>query len=196
MLVPLVVVLGALALFAVPALPGLADTARPVVPGERVAATTASFVPADGWTLDLEAAVSSRPVVTSDAVAVRLSDGVWFGSSAELVARMGELLTDAGASVAPLPDAPDDDALVSLNPDVTPPQTVPRAEYFLDFTLGGDEGRLLVVREDVGVALLRIVGPSAELAAKSDDIDSMVASVDVGVVDVNDVPKDPQVVLP
>ena len=64
--VPVVVALGLLALFVVPALPGLASTTRPVEPGERVTATTASFAPAQGWTLDLDAAVSSRPVVTSD----------------------------------------------------------------------------------------------------------------------------------
>jgi hypothetical protein len=191
-----VLVLGVLALFAIPALPGLAPTTRPVEPGERVAATTATFVPAVGWTLDLEAAVSSRPVVTNDDVTVRLSDGVWLGSSADLVSRMGALLEEAGASVATLPEAPDDDALVSFDPDTTPTQTIPRTGYSLNFTLGGNDGQLLVVREDAGVALLRIVGPSAELAANGDDIDGMIASVDVGVVDVNDVPKDPQVVLP
>ena len=38
MWVPVVVALGLLALFVVPALPGLASTSRPVEPGERVTA--------------------------------------------------------------------------------------------------------------------------------------------------------------
>ena len=190
------VALGLLAFIVVPALPGLAPTTRPVVPGERVTATTASFAPAKGWTLDLDAAVSSRPQVAEDGVTVRLSDGVWFGSSADLLARMAELLREAGAQSGPIPDAPSDDALVSFAPGATPPKTIPRTEYSIDFTMGGADGHLLVVREDVGVALLRSVGPTAQLSAASDDIEAMSASVDVGVVDVSDVPKDPQVLLP
>jgi hypothetical protein len=190
--IPVVVALGLLALFVVPALPGLAPTTRPVEPGERVAATTASFAPAQGWTLDLDAAVSSRPVVTSDGVMVRLSDGVWFGSSADLLARMAELLREAGAEPGTLPDAPSDDALVTFDPDVTPPATIPRTEYVIDFTLGGDPGELMVVREDAGVALLRTTGPEAAIADRADDIEAMKASVDVGVVSVDDVPRDPQ----
>ena len=191
--VPVVVALGLLALFVVPALPGLASTTRPVEPGERVTATTASFAPAQGWTLDLDAAVSSRPVVTSDGVTVRLSDGVWFGSSADLLARMAELLEEAGATVGQIPDAPSDDALVTLDPAKTPTQTIPRSEYVIDFTLGSDPGELMVVREDVGVALLRTTGPAAAMADHADDIAAMKSSVDVGVVSVDDVPRDPQV---
>jgi len=189
---PVIAVIGLILFLAVPALPGLSPTTRPVEPGERVAASTASFAPAAGWTLDLDAATSARPTVTLGSVTVRFSDGVWFGSSSDLLKRMRELLEESGASVGPLPHAPSDDALISLDPERTSPETIPRAEYLIDFTSGDAEGHLLVVREDSGVALVRVVGPAADISAAADDIDSMFASVDVGVVSVDTVPQEPR----
>lgn len=189
---PVVAGLALVFAFVIPWLPSLAATERPVVPGERVFAQTASFAPADGWTLDLEAASNSRPQVSLDAVTVRLSDGVWFGTTADLLERLGEQLREAGASVGPLPDAPTDDSLLTVEVDAAATVWIPRAEYEISFTLGDDTGRLFVVREDVGVALLRSVGPEAELESRSAEIGSMEASVDTGVVSVDTVPTEPR----
>jgi len=190
--VPVIAVLAMVFGVVIPLVPGLAATTRPVEPGERIAAQTASFEPAQGWTLDLDAAVSSRPEVSQDGTVVRLSDGIWFGSTSSLISRMGELLADGGASVGSLPQAPDDDALITLDPEALPDETIPRAQYLITFTTGDNTGQLFVVREDAGVALMRVVGTPASLDANRAEIDAMVASIDVGVVDVDDVPTEPR----
>lgn len=189
---PVVAGLALVFFFVVPWLPSLAATERPVIEGERVTAQTASFEPATGWTLDLDAATSARPTVTLNGVTVQLRDGVWFGSTADLITRLGEQLVDGGASVGPLPQAPDDDGLLSLDVEATEQRIIPRAEYVIEFTSGDAEGRLLVVREDASVALLRTTGPADGLAAQESAIAGMEDSVDTGAVSVDNVPTEPR----
>jgi len=187
--VPVIAMLGVVFCLLIPMVPGLASTTRPVEQGERVYASAASFVPATQWTLDLDAATSSRPQVTRDSVSVTLSDGIWFGSSADLLDRVTEQLAASGITVVSAPSAPEDDSLVSL--DNTEIEPLPRAEYSLGVTAGSQVGEVVVIREDVMVAIVRSLGPESGVESSQDAIDAMVASVDTGYV-VDNLPTAPQ----
>ena len=189
---PVVAGLALVFFLAIPQLPGLADTERPVEAGEILTAQTASFEPASGWSLDLDAATNARPTVALDGITVQLRDGVWFGSTANLLQRLAEQLSDAGASVGPLPDAPTDDGLVSLDPEKPASEFIPRAEYVIEYTSGDVTGRLLVVREDATVALLRSTGAQSRLAEQAPAIAAMEDSVETGAVSVDTVPTEPR----
>ncbi len=68
-----------------------------------LAGSTVTF-PA-GWDLNIEATVRGNPAAQGDGTAVRVIDGIWFGASDALVARVAELV---GATDASLPQIPAD----------------------------------------------------------------------------------------
>lgn len=166
--------------FAIPFLPQMLPQERAVEEGEVFPVSIGTVDGPEGWTLDIRAAATGTPAFTRDSVRVMVFDGIWFGNSAGLVANLTHTLERRGAEVT-VPDASDDAMGES------------REEYVFDYTQGANAGRMVVVREDVTVMVVRATGEPQALADAYEAIDQMARSLDTGVFTENAPPTDPGV---
>ncbi len=166
--------------FAIPLVPTFLPQERPVDSGELFPISIGSVEGPEGWTLDIRSAAGGSPVFSSDGVTIAVFDGIWFGNSNALVETLAKTLRDRGSDVVQ-PEVPDDAAGHS------------REEYRLDYSQGDNTGRMVVVRDDVTVVVIRATGEAAALAGASDVIDRMVETLETGEISENAPPSDPGV---
>jgi hypothetical protein len=166
--------------FAVPQLPQLLPQERPVEAGEVFPVSIGTVEGPAGWTLDIRAAATGNPVFTQESLTVVVFDGIWFGSSANLVDNLATTLRSRGAEVE-VPQVADDATGAS------------REQYVFDYHQGDNVGHMVVVREDITVMVLRATGNAQDIADAQETIQQMADSLYTGVFTETAPPTDPGV---
>jgi len=165
--------------FLIPRLPALGDDSLALQADTSVGMATASVTIPAGWDLDIEASSQQAPRASLGEVNVSVSDAVWLGDSADLLANVSTLYFDGNAV---LPDtAEGDDSSAQDEAARQQWQLTPNDQASADAPV-----RVDVVRSAQSVVVVAARGPASDVAAQSATIDAIVDSVDLqaGVIDV------------
>lgn len=164
--------------FVIPAIPPTLVQARPTVGGETLSVGTGVVSAPSGWELDIRAATSGTPVLTRPGVTITVFDGLWFGKSKSLIDTLVERLEDQGAEVR--------------RPEVSEDATGKFREiHSISYSGGGQDGIMLVVRDQIGVVVVRGVGEPDAFLAALDDVREIADSAASGLAEGDTPPSDP-----
>ena len=151
----------------IPQLPTLGPDTRHLSSDTAFSLTSSTVTIPAGWDIDIAAASQRQPVASLGDVRVSVTDAIWLGASRRLVEHAADLVfTDAPV----LPDVPETADGASLEQwDI-----VPGAD-----ATASDPRRVVVIRRDASVIVVIVRGPDADVAAESDAIDAVIASVSI-----------------
>lgn len=116
-----------------------------------------------GWEVDIEAASQSAVIASKGGVTIETSDVLWFGSTASLLARVGELAYPDGAEV-PVVDAEESDVQRTWT-------IVPAAGT------DGGAARVIVAEWEGSAVVLTVAGSPGDVASLDADLAAIVASL-------------------
>jgi hypothetical protein len=149
----------------IPRLPSLGPDTRYLTSAHTLQLSTAAVTLPAGWDVNIAAASQGQPVASLGNVEIGIADAVWLGKSRQLVAHAAKLVY---SRTPVLPDIPANaDGKGGEKWQILAASGAP----------SGDPRRVIVLRQDTSVVLVIVRGPAAEVAAASDAIDSVVASV-------------------
>lgn len=173
-----IVVSAAIFALLVPQLPDRFPAERDTVPGEVLPVGIGSIAAPAGWSLDTAAASSGTPVMTRGEVTITAYDGVWFGASEGLVSKLRDRIANQGYEVSE----------VYVDPDA---KGETREVHPFSFRSDDYAGQLFVIREEIGIVVVRAEGPADALAEAGDVVREVVDSASTGVQLDDAPPSDP-----
>jgi hypothetical protein len=154
----------------IPQLPAWGDESIALTVDTQVGMATASVAIPAGWDLDIAASSQQTPVASRSGVEVTMTDAVWLGDTADLLANVADLLF-AGAAVIPAAAAQSgagsDGAATREVWQLTPTAAASQAAPV----------RVDVIRSGEGVVLVTARGTAGDVTALSDAIDAISDSV-------------------
>lgn len=150
---------------AIPLLPSSGPDTRHLTADAEMSLTTATATLPSGWDVDIASASQRQLIATHGDVQIGVTDGVWLGASSLLVAHAADLVF---SEPPVLPDVPS----TADGTEDEEWQILPGAAAASD-----DPRRVVVLRRETSVVLVVVSGPDADVAAVSDAIDAVVASV-------------------
>ncbi len=154
----------------IPRLPALGDESMALGVDTEVGMATAAVTIPAGWDLDIAASSQRVPVASRDGVEVTTTDAVWLGKTSNLLGNVADLLFDGDAVI---PD-------VAAKADASADGASSREMWRLTPTDAASPGapvRVDVIRDGQGVVLVVARGTANDVAALSDAIDAIAASV-------------------
>lgn len=151
--------------FAIPMLPSLGPDTRLLAADDTMELTMASVTVPAGWNVNIASSAQGQPVATLGKVKVGVADAIWLGKSDRLVARVASIFFSHSPRLPDIP--PDADGTGGEQWEIAPGFDAQ----------GGDPQKVIVLRRDTSVVFVVVRGPDSDVAAVSDAIDSIVASV-------------------